>query len=144
MSVPFLPESVTNLIPEAVTNAIPEQFAAFLPIALIAVAAYFAIALFVGIVMNWRLFKKGGYCGILSLIPIVNAFLFVKILFGRAWVLFLYLIPGVDVILLLITPFRFARVFGRGFFFGIGTLLFPTLFMAVAAFGDLEYEGPHS
>ena len=145
MSMPALPDSVTSRIPDTVTNAVPEELAEYFSIMLTSFAAFFAlffvVALFVGLAMNWRIFKKAGYCGILSLIPIVNAFLFTKIIFGHAWMLFLYLIPGVNVILALIAPFRFARVFGRGFFFGIGTLFFPTIFMAVAAFGDLDYQG---
>ena len=132
---------LTDLLPESATSLVPEEFAAFLPIVLLAVVAYYAIAVFIAIAMEWRIFKKAGYWGILSLIPIVNAFLFTKIIFGRAWILFLYLIPGVNLILALIAPFRFARMFGRGFFFGIGMLLFPWIFMPVVAFGDLEYAG---
>ena len=132
------------LFPESVTAELPEGILAYLSVITAVMVAYVAATALLAIVINWRLFKKGGYCGILSLIPIVNAFLFTKILFGRAWILFLYLIPVVGQVLMLITPFRFARVFGRGFFFGIGTLLFPSLFYAVAALGGLEYEGPHS
>ena len=144
MSMPVLPDSITGAIPESVTGAIPEEYAEYFPTALTSFAAvltlFSLVALFMCIAMYWRIFKKAGYCGILSLIPIVNAFLFVKIIFGRAWMLFLFLIPGVNVILALIAPFRFARVFGRGFFFGIGTLFFPAIFMAVVAFGNLDYE----
>ena len=142
MSMPALPDSVTSRIPDPVKDVIPEEYFSIVLTSFAAIFALFAVvALFMSIAMYWRIFKKAGYCGILSLIPIVNAFLLVKIIFGHAWMLFLFLIPGVDLILLLIAPFRFARVFGRGFFFGIGTLFFPTIFMAVAAFGDLDYQG---
>lgn len=95
------------------------------------------------IIVNWRIFRKAGCPGIACLIPIWNLYCYAKMLFGRGAAFWLYVIPGVNLIMLIITPFRMARVFGRGFMFGLGYSLFPAVFQSVIAFGDLDYFGPN-
>ena len=95
------------------------------------------------LIINFRIFRKAGCHGISCLIPIWSLYCYAKILFGRGWTFWLYVIPGVNLIMLIITPFRMARVFGRGVLFGLGYSLFPTVFQAIIAFGELDYCGPN-
>ena len=112
-------------------------------LAMILGGAIGAVTLLFLVVVNWRVFRKAGCPGIACLIPILNLYCYAKLLFGRGWTFWLYIIPGVNLIMLIITPFRMARVFGRGVMFGIGYSLFPAVFQAIIAFGDLEYFGPN-
>lgn len=113
-------------------------------LAMILVGAIGGVTLLFYIIVSWRVFRKAGCCGFACLIPIWNLYCYAKILFGRGWTFWLYIIPGVNLVMLIISPFRMARVFDRGILFGIGYSLFPAVFQAIIAFGELDYCGPNN
>ena len=108
-------------------------------IALVAAAVAGVIALFY-LIVDWRIYKKGGCPGIACLIPIWNVWCIFKILYGHGW---LILIPGVNILLSLIAPFRLSWVFEHRFFFALGLIILPWLFLPILAFGS-NYCGPNN
>ena len=107
------------------------------------VLTFLALAI-VSLVISWRLMARGGCHGWAVLIPIYNVYCYHKAIFGRGWLFLLYLVPLVNVILALITPFAMARAYGRStLFFGLGLLFFPFLFLLILAFSEDRYCGPN-
>ena len=135
----FTMEQVLSQVP---TEALSAFMAYFLALGMVAYIASAVIGLFY-IIVEWRLFSKGGCPGIACIVPIWNLWCYAKILFGRGWAFLLYLIPGVNLIMLLISPFRMAKVYGHGFGYGLGLFFLPWLFMPILAFGQSDYCGPN-
>ena len=96
------------------------------------------------VVVLWRLLARAGFHGFVALIPIYNAFCLYKAIYGKGWYLLIALIPIVNLIFALVTPFFMARAYGRNtFFFGLALLFFPFVFELVLAFGEDTYCGPN-
>lgn len=86
----------------------------------------------------WKIFKKAGFSGFTSLIPIYNTYIVFKIIGHPSWnwsVLF----PPVFAILWIVAQFKLAEKFGKGTGFGLGIFFFPYIFYPILAFGDAEY-----
>ena len=92
---------------------------------------------------SWRFYTKGGCPGWATCIPFYNIFCRHKIAYGNGWIMLLLLVPVVNVVLALITPFMLSHAYCKGFWFGVGYLFFPPVFDAIIAFGDLYYCGPN-
>lgn len=110
--------------------------------------AYFVILFLalsiIGIVMEWRLLARGGCHGWAVFIPIYNAYCLYKAIFGQGWLFLLNFVPIVNIGFVLVTPFFMAKAYGRNtFFFGLGLLFFPFIFMLILAFGEDLYCGPN-
>ena len=96
------------------------------------------------IAVTWIIFSKAGQPGWTCLIPIYNTIVFLRIV-GRPWwhLLLIMFVPIYGwVIIPIIIQFQMAKVFDRGFGFGLGLLFFPLIFYPVLAFGSSEYVGP--
>lgn len=107
------------------------------------VAAIISLVVYIIIAIGmWRMFKKMGAPGICAFIPIVNVFVLYNKVRGSAWKALLLLIPIFGEIYGIITNFKLARSFGKGFFFGLGLLIFPEIFYLVLGFGKAKYIGP--
>ncbi len=92
------------------------------------------------LVVTWKIFTKAGYSGILSIIPIVNMYIMVKIA-DRSLLFFLLLfVPFLGFILLIIMNMDIARKFGYSAAFGLGLTFLGFLFYPVLAFGSSEYD----
>lgn len=50
-------------------------------------------------------------------------------------------VPFVNFVVMIMTFFKLAKVFGKGVGFGFGLLFLPFIFLPLLAFGDAEYEG---
>jgi hypothetical protein len=65
-----------------------------------------------------------------------------KIVGKPGWWIILFMIPGVNLIVLLVMISNLATVFGKGGGYGAGMLFLPFIFYPMLAFGDAEYVGP--
>ena len=115
---------------------------------LLAYLAYFIVLFLVfavvAVIIEWRLLARGGCHGWACFIPIYNTVCMCRAIFGKGWMFLLYFVPIVNVFLALATPFFMAKAYGRNtFFFGLGLLLFPFLFLLILAFGEDTYCGPN-
>jgi len=96
------------------------------------------------IVALWRIFTKAGRPGWLALIPIVNLVILCHIGGLSAWWLLILLIPGIDVVFILIFSlliyWNVGRAFGKGAGFNLGLALLTGIFMPILAFGEATYN----
>ena len=91
------------------------------------------------IVALWKVFVKAGKPGWGIFIPIYSAYLFVKIAGRPGWWWVLFLVPVVNVVVLVIASIDVAKKFGKGVGFGIGLLLLGFIFYPILAFGSAQY-----
>lgn len=117
-----------------------------------------------------KIFEKAKIAWWWALIPLANTYVFLKMvklrfLFWLSLVPFLYLpltvyfamngvfwlskvvtwLLGLAVIIsgiiyIFILPFRVAKMFGKGFWFGLGLLFLPVIFYPILAFGNAQYQ----
>lgn len=108
---------------------------------IIGLVAYVALS----IIANWRLFKKAGRPGILSLIPFYHIFVEMKIIIGKSWTALLYLIPPIAPIYLIINKIRFVICYNGTILLGVLAVIFNPIVRMVLAFSeDSVYTGPKS
>ena len=89
----------------------------------------------------WKVFTKAGKPGWAAIIPIYNAYVFLKIAGKPGWWLILLLIPGLNIIFGIIALAAFAQNFGKGAGFIVGLIFLPVIFYPILAFGDARYLG---
>lgn len=94
------------------------------------------------LVAAWKLFTKAGEAGWKCLIPLYNAYVLFKIVWGNGWLFLLNCIPVVNFIVLIIHSLKLAKAFGKGTGYGIGLMLLPVIFYPMLAFGNSQYVGP--
>ena len=88
----------------------------------------------------WRIFTKAGQPGWMSLIPILNIYILLKIAGKPGWWLILMLIPIVNIVIWILTALAVAENFGKSGGFVIGMVLVPIVFYPILAFGDAQYS----
>ncbi len=98
-------------------------------------------------IAEWRLFSKGGCPGWAIFVPIYNVYCLFRLLFGKGWLFLLLLVPFVNILLILILPFRLGAVFSDGVGgavgLGLGFLFMPMLFILIVGLGRFSYCGPN-
>ena len=99
------------------------------------------ILTFVG---EWKAFKKAGHKGYECLIG--GHEMFVRLTDGgiNGACFFLFLIPFVNIAILIWMNIAYAKAFGKGALFGIGLLLLPCIFFPILGLGKAEYIGSNS
>jgi hypothetical protein len=90
----------------------------------------------------WKVFSKAGVPGWTALIPIYNAYVFLKIVGRPGWWLLLFLVPFLNIIIGVIIQVDLARSFGRGIGFALGLIFLSPIFILILGFSDIRYEGP--
>lgn len=88
----------------------------------------------------WKMFSKAGKPGWAAIIPIYNAVVLMQISGKPGWWVLLLLIPGVNIVILILAMISLAENFGKGGGFAAGLILLPIVFYAILAFGSAEYQ----
>ncbi|PVE98127.1 MULTISPECIES: DUF5684 domain-containing protein [unclassified Microbacterium] len=89
----------------------------------------------------WKVFTKAGEPGWLAIIPIVNAFVLVKIAGFSMWLGLLYLIPIVNIVLHIIVALRVGKGFGKDTVFSVFLLwLLSVIGYLILGFGSATYD----
>lgn len=99
------------------------------------------VLLFLLLAAVWRIFAKAGQPGWAAIVPIYNAFVFVRVVQRPTWWSLLLLIPFINIIPYFILSIDLARVFGKGTGFGLGLIFLPFIFLPLLAFGEATYLG---
>jgi|SRR6266852_5328489 len=94
------------------------------------------------VIPYWVVFTKAGQAGWKSLIPIYNSYILLKIVGRPGWWLLLFLVPIVNVVILIIVTNDLSKSFGHGAGFTLGLLFLSIIFYYVLAFGSSTYRGP--
>jgi hypothetical protein len=89
----------------------------------------------------WRVFTKAGKPGWAALIPIYNFIVLLQIAGKPAWWFLLFLIPGVNFVILILVMIGVAKAFGKGTGFTLGLLFLSPIFVPVLGFGNSRYVG---
>jgi hypothetical protein len=108
---------------------------------LVALIIWLAVAL-VFIAAYWTVFQKAGKPGWMSIIPLLNMYVLLKIIGRPGWWLLLMFIPFVNFVILILVRVDLALSFGRGIGFALGLILLSPIFFLILAFGGSRYVGP--
>jgi len=90
----------------------------------------------------WAVFKKAGWPGWVTLIPIYNLVVAFRIAGKPGFWVVLLPIPFVNFFVLLSACIGLAKAFGRGTRFGLGLFFLLPLFFPLLAFSNLRYRKP--
>lgn len=100
--------------------------------------ALFALIISVFIVTAlWKIFKKAGYEGWESLIPIYNVYILTKICGLDGWFAAIILIPGIGTIIWeIVIAIKLSAAFNKDGAFAIGLVLLPLIFYPILGFSN--------
>jgi len=87
------------------------------------------------------IFKKAGQPVWAAFVPIVNYYFVLKTVGRPGWWLLLWLIPCVNIIVLIIVLNDLSKSFGHGVGFTLGLIFLAPIFVLILAFGSSEYRG---
>jgi Family of unknown function (DUF5684) len=107
----------------------------------ILVIVYIAVIVF-EIAALWQVFVKAGEAGWKAIIPIWNTLIILKIIGRHWWWIILLIIPIVNIVVLAIVAYDWARSFGRGAGFAVGLFFLSFIFVPILGFGSATYTGP--
>jgi len=105
---------------------------------IIFVLFYLAIIIFMIITM-WKVFEKAGQPGWACLIPIYNTIIMLKVAGKPWWWIFLFLIPIVNIVFLVMMYHGISVNFGKGAGFTVGLIFLGIIFLPILAFGKAKY-----
>ena len=100
-----------------------------------------AVYLFYGYCYG-RIFQKAGRPLWEGFIPIYNYYVLLKIVGRPGWWLILYIVPFVNIVIIIIVYYDLARSFGKGVGFAVGLFLLWFIFLPILGLGDAQYLGP--
>ena len=92
------------------------------------------------IVSMWKVFVKAGQPGWAAIVPIYNAYVFLKIAGKPGWWLIMLFIPVLNLVFGIMALAAFAKKFGKGGGFVVGLIFLPVVFYPILAFGDAQYS----
>lgn len=117
--------------------------AMFVVIGIFAVIGLACLALF--IIGEWKVFKKAGYEGWISVVPFYNTYTLSKIVWGNGWLFLLCLIPLGGTIFQIATLAKLAKVFNKGTGFSVGMVFLPVIFTLILGMSSTSsYSGPNA
>ncbi len=114
-------------------------------LALIFSACYSLFMLAVAVLLiaaMWKLFTKAGKPGWAAIVPIYNIIVLLEVVGRPTWWVVLYLIPFVNIVILLIVWIDLAKSFGKDVAYGLGLFFLPFIFLPMLGFGKAAYVGP--
>lgn len=89
----------------------------------------------------WKMFAKAGKPGWGALVPIYNAYLFIKIAGRPGWWVLLLIVPLINLLVTLVVAIDVSERFGKGTVFGIALWVLPYFLIPVLGFGTATYRG---
>ncbi len=103
---------------------------------------WFVVFYAIAVIPYWVIFTKAGQPGWPALIPIYNYYILLKIVGRPGWWLWLFLIPLVNIVILIVMLNDLSKSFGHGVGFTIGLIFLSLIFAYILAFGSSTYRGP--
>ena len=77
-----------------------------------------------------------------AFIPIVHAYVMLKVVGRPGWWLILFFIPIVGSIVWIVVLFDLSKSFGHGGGFTVGLFFLPWIFFAILGWGSSQFQGP--
>jgi hypothetical protein len=95
-----------------------------------------------GAIGLYKTFTKAEKPGIVAFIPILNLMNMIHIAGKPMWWIFLFLIPGVNAVIMVLVLIGIAKRFDKGWLFGLGLFALAPIFWMILGFGDATYHRP--
>ena len=89
-----------------------------------------------------KVFVKMGYAGWEAIVPLYNAYILFKALYGNGWKMLLTLIPLYNIYVIIKLYLDLAHAFGKTTGFGIGIIFLSPIFMCILGFDDSTFTSP--
>jgi hypothetical protein len=102
---------------------------------------FYVLIMLLMLVSMWKVFTKAGKPGWAILVPIYNIIILLEIAGKPWWWIFLFMIPVVNFVIMIMVYIEIAKAFGKSSGFAIGLLFFSIIFWPILAFGDAQYVG---
>jgi hypothetical protein len=93
------------------------------------------------IIGMWKIFTKANERGWAAIIPFYNMYTLFKITTSSGWFFLLLLVPVVNAFVMIYVLYRLAKVFGHGIGFTLGLIILEPIFIMILGFGKSEYIG---
>jgi hypothetical protein len=138
---PMLPFQILAAADMATTDDNSAAAAAIVGGALMFILLIAAIPVLISLIGMWKVFSKAGQPGWAAIIPIYNTYVLIVTAGKPGWWLLLFLIPFVNLVILILVLVGLAANFGKGVGFAIGLLLRPFIFYPILGFGSAKYQG---
>lgn len=91
----------------------------------------------------WKVFTKAGKPGWAAIVPVYNAYIMLKIGGKPGWWLVLFLIPVLNIIVIIWMLNMISKSFGKDENFTVGMILMSIIFLPILGFGSARYRGPY-
>ncbi|HLG02784.1 MAG TPA: DUF5684 domain-containing protein [Bacteroidia bacterium] len=101
---------------------------------------YFAVIALM-IVSMWIIYQKANKPGWASIVPIYNLIVLLEIAGKPWWWIFLFLIPIVNIIFIIMMYNGVSKAFGKSEGFTVGLVLLGIVFLPILAFSSATYIG---
>ena len=105
-------------------------------------APYYGIYAILAIIGLWMIFRKADQPGWAAIIPFYNTIVLLRVVGKPWWWLFLFLIPGVNLIVFFWVNNLLAKSFGRSSWFTVGLVIFTPIFYLILGTNNDKYLGP--
>jgi hypothetical protein len=99
------------------------------------------LAIFVLLIASiWKIFSKAGQPGWACLIPIYNIIVMLRVAGKPWWWIFLFLIPIVNIVFMIMMLHGISTNFGKGAGFTVGLFFLSIVFLPILAFSDAKWQ----
>ncbi len=115
-------------------------FATIFGIILIVLGVAIAIAAVVFFIIAWwKIYTKAGRPGWSNLIPVYGWVEFFNVAWGSGLYFLFMLIPGVNILVAILTVQKLSESFGHGLGYTLGLFFFPYIFVLILGFGKSKH-----
>ena len=102
----------------------------------------YLVIIVLAIAALWKIFTKADEDGWKAIIPIWNTLVLLKIVGRPWWWILLFLIPLVNIVIVIIVYNDLSKSFGHGMGFTLGLIFLNIIFFLILGFGSSRYVGP--
>ena len=103
---------------------------------------WFVVVYAIAVIPYWVIFTKAGRPGWPALIPLYSTYIVLKVVGRPGWWFWLFFIPLVNIVILIIMLNDLSKSFGHGVGFTLGLIFLSLIFVYILAFGSSTYRGP--
>lgn len=97
------------------------------------------LIILVMLVSGWKIFTKAGKPGWAIIIPIYNIIVLLEIVKKPIWWLILFLIPLVNVVIMIVVAYLMVKHFGQPGWHVVLYILLPIFYLPYLAFSSAQY-----
>lgn len=133
--------SVSSDFTTGVEDGMDSMLGALLTVYLVYMVVLLAICVVV-LIANWKIFKKAGYPGWYTLIPVFSAWKLCEVAFGKGkgWICLLTLIPFVGAFVSCYMEYQLSKAFGKDVGFCVLAIFFSPITRCILGFGNSKYQ----